>query len=107
MSVGDRDVNSGLFRAQWENSTCLCVSVTQVPPVFLPLVRPSQLVLLSIPQTYSDVLNHSTLLLHTHTHTNTHSNVPLADSLNRIPLHHTFQNIPSILCFHLDGIRSE
>lgn len=106
MSVGDRDVNSGLFRTQRENSTCLCVSVTQVLPVFLPLVCPSQPALLSIPQASSDVFNHSTPPHCTRTHSHTHT--PVADSLNSIPPRHTFQNIPAkTLCFHLDGIRTE
>lgn len=105
MSVGDRDVNSGLFRARRENSTCLCVSVTQVPPVFLPLVCPSQPALLSIPQANTDVLNHSTPLL---SRAHIRSRVPPADSLNRIPPRHTFQNIPAkTLCFHLNGICAE
>lgn len=91
MSVGDRDVNSGLFRAQRENSTCLCVSVTQVPLVFLPHVCPSQPALVSILQARGDMLNHSTPLLHRHTHLH----VPPADSLKRIPPHCTFQSIPA------------
>lgn len=67
MSVGDRDVNSGLFPARQENTTCLCVSVTQVPPSLTPPhVCPSQPVLLSNAEASGDVLNHSAPLLQTH-----------------------------------------
>ena len=95
MSVGDRDVNSGLFRAQQENSTCLCVSVTRVLLVFLSLVCPSQQALLSIPQASSDKLNHPALLLLTHLH------VPPADSLKES--HPTFSEL-KFLTIYLGGI---
>lgn len=102
MSVGDRDVNSGLFRAQQENSTCLCVSVTRALLVFTPLVCPSQPALLSVQQAASDMLNHSLFRSHTHLH------VPLADSLERIPPQSSFQIKPAkSVTLYPDGICRE
>lgn len=79
MSVGDRDVNSGLFPAQQENTTCLCVSVTKMPLSLSPPCVPESASVTSIAEANGDMLNHSTLLHHTHSH------VPLADSLETTP----------------------